>query len=184
MARMISKSFGNSVVNVTVNYLKDNTLCEETFVLRGVRSENAIRNEIAKKLETTNFFVKETNKTEGDSETFAMSIDTFISNASECEKDKAYSREFVTLTVKVSTYTIMNSEGINTFVISGVTTERKARKYISDIIGDSNFLIMNCVVSEKRMFMSKEKFIELGIKKSNDNSDDEIADDISEDEIA
>ena len=162
MALAITKVFGSTTTTVDVTFMNEGNMERKTFTQAGRKSEKAMSVYVRKLLGTQNFLMQNLNVVEGDDEkSYSMSNELFIANSDICDADTSYGREFVTATVKTSRFTVLAEDGMKTVELAGTTTENKARKFIGDVLGTTNFLLTSTEISESRRYMTKDKFMEL-----------------------
>ena len=175
MAKNIVKIFGATSTVATVAHMQDGQLTETNFEFDGRKSLKAIQATLRKQLNTTNFFVKSLEYSESEEQRIiTMPLDVFLANAKPCESGVQYPRTYVTATVKFTTWDVMSSAGIQSVTYDGITTESRARKIITDTLGDANFLITATRVSEQRMFMERDAFEKLGTLKNSDTDTEDM----------
>lgn len=180
MAKSIVKIFGATSTLATVAHMSDGQLTETNFEFDGRKSLKAVQVALRKQLNTTNFFIKSLEYSESEEQRIiTMPLDVFLANAQPCEAGVQYPRTYVTATIKFTAWDVMSAAGIQTVTYDGITTESRARKIITDTLGDSNFLITATRVQEVRMFMERDKFEELGTLK-NSAPDEESSEDSEE----
>lgn len=162
MARAITKSFNSKSVILTVRRFEDGKMVSEVYEFAGCKSKRAAIAALTKQLKTTNFMIADsTVKDSGEEKRYTMSADKFVELAHECEEDVVYGHDMVTATMKttiVEYYTVDSMEP-KIYHYSGITTERKLRKAIGEMINDTNILIGNTEVKEIRYYMTKDEFI-------------------------
>lgn len=173
MAKNIVKIFGATTTTATVAHMSDGQLTETNFEFDGRKSLKAVQVALRKQLNTTNFFIKSLEYSESEEQKIVtMPLDVFLSHAKACEAGKQYPRTFVTVTVKFTTWDVMSAAGLQSVTYDGITTESRARKIITDTLGDSNFLITATRVTEQRMFMERDAFEALGTLKNTAETED------------
>ena len=165
MARNITKTFGTAQTVATVAYIKDGQMVTETMQFDGRKSQKAAQVAIRKMLNTTNFFISSLETVESENEeTYTLDSDVFAANAEECADGGTYGREYVTSTVKATIYGVLSANGMEQFILSGTPATSRARNAIADSVGSDNFLITEQRIVESRMYMTREKFVELATR--------------------
>lgn len=181
MAKNIVKIFGATSTVATVAHMSDGQLVETNFEFDGRKSLKAVQVALRKQLNSTNFFVKSLEYSESEEQKIiSMPLDVFLSKAKPCESGVQYPRTYVTATVKFTTWDVMSAAGVQSVTYDGITTESRARKIITDTLGDSNFLITATRVTEQRMFMERDAFEKLGTLKNSDADADANTEDTEE----